>query len=146
MTVAILTALALAVADLLFACGYWRASRGVPAVRVLQNIAAGILGKRAFLGGGEAALLGVLLHCFIMFAMVGAYYLACRRFAPLLARPWLFGGLYGALLFVVMNLLVVPLSAVPKAPLVPTWIVCSIAMHIIIGLAIALSARRAFRV
>jgi hypothetical protein len=38
---------------------------------------------------------------------------------------------------------VVPLSAVPKTPVPTSWIVSSIVVHVIIGLVIALSLRRA---
>jgi len=137
--------LLLATADLLFACTYWHTLFGVPPSRIAQNIASGLLGKRAFLGGGNTVGLGVLLHYAMMTAMVGAYYLATARIAALVRRPWLYGPLYGAALFIVMNLIVVPLSAVPKPPVVMSWVASSIVVHVLIGLAIALSARRASR-
>ncbi|GGA47414.1 hypothetical protein [Dyella nitratireducens] len=140
---AVLVALALATADLLFACTFWQALYHVPPLRIMQNIAAGLLGKRAFLGGSSTVVLGALLHYAIMGVMVGVYYLASRRRRVLIERPWLYGSLYGLVLFVVMNLIVVPLSAAPKAPVVLSWIVSSIVVHVFIGLVIALSARRA---
>lgn len=139
---AVFVTLALATADLLFACTFWHALYRVPPTRLMQNIAAGLLGKRAFLGGGRSMALGVLLHYAMMGAMVGVYYLASRRTAVLAERPWLYGSLYGAALFVVMNLIVVPLSAAPKAPVVPSWIASSIVVHVLIGLVIALSIPR----
>lgn len=135
----------LASADLLFACTYWRALHGVPPARIAQNIAAGLLGMRAFAGGSGTVALGVLLHYGIMAVMVGVYYLAARRMAALSERPWLFGALYGVMLFIVMNLLVLPLSAVPKVPVMPGWIASSVVVHVIIGLVIALTARHAMR-
>lgn len=137
--------LALASADLLFAGTYWHTLYGVPPARTVQNIASGLLGKRAFAGGNGTVLLGAVLHYAIMAAMVAAYYVAAERIKGLVDRPWLYGTLYGVVLFVVMNLVVVPLSAMPKAPVVPSWIVSSIVVHVVIGLAIALSARRAFQ-
>ncbi|HKT28135.1 hypothetical protein [Dyella sp.] len=139
----VLVIVALATADLLFACSFWHALYRVPPVRILQNIAAGLLGKRAFLGGGGTVALGALLHYAIMSVMVGVYYLASRRVDGLFERPWLYGCLYGLGLFVVMNLIVVPLSAVPKTPVPASWVVSSIVVHVIIGLVIALSLRRA---
>lgn len=140
---AVLVTLALATADLLFACTFWRTLYQVPPGRIMQNIAAGLLGKSAFAGGGQTKALGVLLHYAIMGVMVGVYYLASRRMPGLIQRPWLYGCLYGVALFVVMNLIVVPLSAAPKAPVVASWIASSVVVHVIIGMAIALSARRA---
>jgi len=133
----------LATADLLFACAYWRVLHGVPPWRIPQNIAAGLLGMRAFAGGGSMVALGVLLHYGIMAAMVGVYHAVARRVTMLIARPWLFGLLYGAVLFIVMNLIVLPLSAAPKTPVAPDWIASNIAVHVLIGWVIALSARRA---
>jgi hypothetical protein len=135
--------LVLATADLLFACMFWDALHGVPPMRIFQGIAAGLLGKSAFLGGGSTAALGVVLHYAIMGVMVGVYHLACRRIAVLNGRPWLYGSLYGLVLYAVMNLIVVPLSAAPKAPLLPSWIASSIVVHVMIGIGIALSVRRA---
>jgi hypothetical protein len=80
-----------------------------------------------------------------MAAMVGVYYAAARRLVALVQRPWLYGLLYGAGLFIVMNLIVVPLSAVPKQPVVMSWVVSSVVVHLLIGIAIAVSARRASR-
>jgi uncharacterized membrane protein YagU involved in acid resistance len=140
-SVAVATLL-LATVDLLFACSYWHTLFGVPASRVMQNVAAGLLGKRAFLGGGNTVAMGVLLNYGIMAVMVSVYYVVARRVAALVQRPWLCGALYGATLYIVMNLIVVPLSAVPKPPVVVSWIVSSIVLHLIIGIAIAFSARR----
>ncbi|RUL70978.1 hypothetical protein [Dyella choica] len=142
---AVFVTLVLATADLMFACTFWRELYGVPPMRILQGIAAGLLGKRAFLGGGSTAALGGLLHYVIMGGMVAAYYLVSRRATALTERPWSYGSLYGLALFVVMNLIVVPLSAMPKTPPVPSWIASSIVIHVVIGLTIALSARRAGR-
>ncbi|WP_333679046.1 hypothetical protein [Dyella sp.] len=139
---AALVIVVLATADLLFACSFWYALYRVPPMRILQNIAAGLLGKRAFLGSGTIAL-GALLHYVIMSVMVSVYYLASRRVDALVEQPWLYGCLYGVGLFVVMNLIVVPLSAVPKTPVPTSWVASSIVVHVIIGLVIALSLRRA---
>jgi hypothetical protein len=137
--------LALASADLLFAGTYWHSLYGVPPSRTVQNIASGLLGKRAFAVGNGTVLLGALLHYAIMGAMVATYYVMAGKMKGLVERPWLYGLLYGVVLFIVMNLVVVPLSAMPKAPVVPSWIVSSVVVHVIIGLAIALTARHAFR-
>lgn len=139
-----LVTLVLATADLLFAGTYWNAMFGVPPSRIAQNIASGLLGKRSFVGGGNTVMLGVLLHYAMMAVMVGVYYAAACRLGMLVQRPWLYGALYGVLLFIVMNLIVVPLSAVPKAPVVMSWVISSVVVHVIIGLVIALCARRAY--
>ncbi len=90
--------------------------RGVAPVRILQSIASGLLGREAYQGGLPTAALGMLLHFFIAFVVVAVYYLAGRRLSFLASRPWLFGPLYGLLVYAVMNLVVLPLSAAVTGP------------------------------
>jgi uncharacterized membrane protein YagU involved in acid resistance len=76
-----------------------------------QMIAAGLLGEQQALGGGlEAAMLGALLHFAISIAAAALYLWAALRY-PALIRHWLVGGVvFGVLAYLVMNLVVVPLS------------------------------------
>lgn len=130
--------------DIIYACGFWWLKSGVPPVRILQSIAAGLLGKASFAGGAPTAALGFVLHYFIATSMSVVYYLVSRTWLALRHRPWLYGAAYGTLLYVVMNYVVVPLSAARPSPTDPLWVGCSIAVHILlIGIPIALFARRA---
>ncbi|HEX2220659.1 MAG TPA: hypothetical protein VHG35_17810 [Gemmatimonadales bacterium] len=73
-----------------------------------------------------------------------AYYLAARRVPGLARRPVAWGVAYGLLLYVVMNHIVVPLSAAPAGSRDPTWIVLTVAVHAFcIGVPIAWLAGRA---
>jgi hypothetical protein len=85
--------------------------RGVPPVGILQSIASGLLGAAAYQGGLPAAALGLGLHFFIAFGVVCVYVVAGRIWPALHRRPWLFGPLYGVVVYVVMNQVVVPWSA-----------------------------------
>ena len=58
--------------DILFATGFW-ALRGVAPQRILQSVAAGVLGKASFGGGAASAALGLGLHYLIAIAMASAY-------------------------------------------------------------------------
>jgi hypothetical protein len=71
----------------------------------------GLLGLNAYTGGKATAALGLLLHFFIAFVMALVYVRAGRRLPVLIAQPALMGALYGLVLFVVMNFIVIPLSA-----------------------------------
>lgn len=120
-------------------------SRAPPA-RVLQSIAAGLLGKGAFLGGAPTAALGLLLHFIIATVMAAVFVLAAVRLTELVRRPWLWGPLYGIGLYLVMNFIVRPLSAnPPKGPPPIAWISFGdVLSHMVfVGLVIALVARRA---
>lgn len=140
---AVLVTVLLASADLIFAGTFWHQLYGLAPSRLLQNIASGLLGKPAFTGGTSTVLMGALLHYVMMFMMVGAYYLVARRFTGMNNAPWRYGSLYGVLLYIVMNEIVLPLSAAPRTPFVMSWIVSSIVVHWLIGVAIAHGARRA---
>lgn len=131
--------------DLLFAAGFWYLRSAVPPQRILQSIAAGVLGPASFDGGARSAWLGAVLHCFIAIVMALVYWLAARRMPRLVERPWSSGLIYGALLYVAMNGVVVPLSAASPARFNAGWVAASIAMHLLIGLLCAWSARRALR-
>ena len=118
----------------------------VPAQRILQSVAAGVLGKASFQGGVQAAALVLALHVVMTLLLAAAYVLAAQRVTLLVERPWLFGAVYGLLLYGVMNYVVVPLSAAPPStgPKDPLWIGLGVLVHMgFVGLPIALFARRA---
>lgn len=138
--------LALATLDGLFATMWWRLSAGVPWTRVFQTVAAGVLGTERSVAGGEpTAWLGLGLHYAMAMGFVVAYTLLAARADALVRRPLASGALYGLLLYGVMNLVVIPLSAIghlPKFDDVP-WVASSIAMHVVFGLICAFAARQA---
>ena len=130
--------------DLLFACGFWGALRGVPPERILQSIAAGVQGKAAFDGGVDSAMLGAICHYFIATMMVLAYYLASGWLRPLIEHPLRYGAAYGLVLYGVMTYIVVPLSNAPQPTKVYLpWMLASIIMHAVFGVICAGFARRA---
>jgi uncharacterized membrane protein YagU involved in acid resistance len=130
--------------DIAYACIFWSLKRDVPAQRILQSVAAGLLGDASFEGGGATAALGLSLHFLIALSMSVVYYLAARRWPLLRQRPVACGAAYGLLLYVVMNYVVVPLSAAGRGSKDPLWITLSIAVHVLlIGIPIALFTRRA---
>ena len=79
-------------------------------VIVLQSIASGLLGKQAYLGGLPIAALGLVLQ-WMMATLIAAIYMLAARRLPGLIRHWIAWGIaYGAVSFIVMNYVVVPLS------------------------------------
>ncbi len=116
--------------------------RGSTAMRLLQFVASGLLGARAFAGGWPTAALGLALHFVVAFGVVAVFYFTSRRFVMLLEKPVVSGVAYGVIVFAVMNLIIVPLSAAkPRHGLVPDLIQLAIHMFII-GLPTALLVRR----
>jgi hypothetical protein len=117
--------------------------RGVAPSRILQSIASGVLGRAAFTQGTRSAVLGVMLHYFIATTVAAIYIFASRRL-PLSRHPFLWGSLYGGVVYIVMNYVVLPLSKIglrPTPPLVP--LINGVAAIVFcIGVPTALIARR----
>jgi hypothetical protein len=141
--VLLLAAIVAGVLDMALAMTYW-GLHGVPPVRVLQSVASGLLGPSAWAGGAATALLGLLLHLSIACLMVLAYDLVALRLRWLVRRPVLAGPLYGALLYLLMTWVVVPLSAAAQATASASWTVASVLSHVLlVGLPCALFVRAA---
>jgi hypothetical protein len=117
-------------------------SRGSTGTRLLQFVASGLIGQKAFQGGMATAALGLALHFVIAFAVVIAFYIGSQRLAVLRRRPVPSGLIYGMVVFGVMNLLVLPLSAArPRHSLTGDLIQIGIHMFVI-GLPTALLLHR----
>jgi uncharacterized membrane protein YagU involved in acid resistance len=130
--------------DIGYACIFWALKADLPAQRIFQSVAAGLLGEASFEGGAATAVLGLGLHFLIALSMSVVYYLVARRWPLLWQRPLLCGAAYGLLLYVIMNYVVVPLSAAGPGSKNALWIGLSILVHVfLIGIPIALFARRA---
>ncbi|NZA26674.1 hypothetical protein H0E84_09775 [Luteimonas sp. SJ-92] len=131
--------------DLIYICSLW-AAMGVGPLRILHSIAAGWLGRESAIAGGAAtALLGLVSHYAIAFAMACLYGLASRRWPPLVRHPLRYGALYGVALYLSMNFVVVPLSAAGIGPPRWEWMQVShlLAHMLLVGIPCALAARRA---
>jgi hypothetical protein len=122
------------------------ATKGVKPERLLQGIASDLLGLKAFQGGIPIAALGLALHFFIALTAAFVYYLACREFEVLRSEPVIFGSLYGLAVYVVMNHVVLPLSAVAKRPFsLESAVINACILVVCIGLPIALLISRSFQ-
>ena len=130
--------------DIAYAWAFWSLKAGVPAQRIFQSVARGLLGEDAFEGGPATAALGLALHFLIATTMSFAYYAVARRVPLLHRRPVPCGLAYGLLLYGIMNYVVLPLSAAGGGSKDPLWVLLSILVHmVLIGLPIALATRLA---
>ena len=113
-------------------------------VRIPFSIAAGLLGRQAFRGGAPTYVLGVLLHFFIAFSAAAVYYAASRRLSFLREHPLVCGLFYGAAVEEVMNLVVLPLSALhARGPYQLHDLILGLLVHmVVVGLPISFSVRR----
>jgi len=131
--------------DITFALSF-AAYNGTPPQRLLQIVASGLLGKAALAGGLPVAALGLALH-FIMSLLWAAGFMALALWRPLLARHPVAAGIgFGVTVFLVMRLVVLPLSAFPfPVSFKPLATVLDLMSHtLLFGVPIALAARRAW--
>lgn len=119
--------------------------RGARPIRIFQSIAGGLLGRASFSGGVPTALLGIILHFFIAFLIVTTCVVASRWVPLLRARPILSGVFYGIGVYLVMNLVVLPLSAAGKPTFVPVVVLNGVLIHMFgVGVPSCLAARAAY--
>jgi hypothetical protein len=107
-------------------------------------IAAGLLGRRALHGGVGTYVLGVVLHFSIACSAAAVYYAASRSLTFLREHPVVCGLFFGAAVQEVMNLIVLPLSALhARGPYSLHDLILGLVVHmIVIGLPISFSVWR----
>ena len=131
--------------DITYACVFSYVRRSIPPARILQSVASGALGQAAFDGGMPTAALGLLFHFLIALIWAAVYYTASRKLGVLARVPYVFGVVYGLMIFAVMNYAVIPLSAAPfgaPPPSSPAFNIGLLVHMLGIGLPIALATRR----
>lgn len=119
---------------------------GGSAVRVLQFIASGVLGSAALQGGWLAASVGLALH-FVIALGAATVFLGLTRLLPVfLHHPLIAGIAFGLGVFLVMNLVVLPLAGFPGGLPAGWRLVNGLLIHAFgVGLPIAWFASRSAR-
>ena len=112
--------------------------------RMPQGIASGLLGRSALQGGAATWILGLAIHFFIALTMAAVYYAVSRKLPFLVEYPLICGLFYGMGLYLVMNVVVVPLSAIhARAPIERADMIVGLLVHmVLIALPITYSVRR----
>jgi hypothetical protein len=115
-----------------------------PYMSSLQYVASGAIGDSAYAGGLVTALLGLILEFVITIIIAGIFIFSADRIAIL--RRYLIPGslLYGVGVFIVMNFIVLPLSAARALPVPPMWLLIEIILEhiLLIGLPLGMLTRR----
>lgn len=145
-TTVLLSTLTVGILDLVAACVFMRTQRISP-IRVVQMIASGVLGDRAFQETTVSVPLGVTLH-FVIAAALSLFYAVIAQHLPLLLwRPAIAGVLYGLAVHCLMAFIVVPSSRAPRRPFALKRLLVQAVIHIVcVGLPIAeISAHRLAR-
>lgn len=135
--------LLIAALDFAYCLAFW-APHGATATRVLQGVAAGLLGDASYRGGFETVLLGAGLQWLIGASFVLVYAIAARQAPALSQHPYRNGIAYGMALNLVMTRLVVPLSAFPASDVASlAWTLSNVPMFALFGVIAVVFARRA---
>jgi uncharacterized membrane protein YagU involved in acid resistance len=122
----------------------WGLTMGVPPIRILQSVASGALGKASFQMVGRSALLGLSFHFLIAFTAAAVYWIVARLIPWTMQHPVWSGSLYGELVYLFMNFVVVPLSAIHRFPTftLAHTLTGPIGHPLLVGLPIAMIAHR----
>ena len=118
-------------------------SEGKDATKVFQFIASGIFGKEAFTGGPGFALAGLLFHFMIacLFALV--FFLLFPAITRVIKNKVVAGLVYGLLIWLIMNFIVVPSSNAPALPISTVKAVAgAIIVMVCVGLPISFIAHK----
>ncbi|OOV16141.1 DUF1440 domain-containing protein [Flavobacterium sp. LM4] len=114
------------------------------AIKLLQSIASGIFKKEAYEGGSKMAWYGLGLH-FLIAMTFAWFYFVIYPYLPFLKRNTLISGLlYGFFVWIVMNLIVLPIAfpALPEKHLDFPLIISILILMFCIGLPIAFITRK----
>lgn len=96
------------VLDITAACIQVYIERGRTPVRLLQGIAAGLLGRGALNGGLAIAALGLVFHFMMALTVTAVFYGLSRRFPALLRYAVPAGVVYGLIVFSINNFATAP--------------------------------------
>ena len=115
--------------------------RGISFTRLWQGVASGALGPKSFELGSTSALLGLFFHVLIAMTSSFIFNMAARFTPALLAHYIASGVVYGVVVYLVMNLVVIPLSSMPPRPFRLAAAIRQFLIHIFcVGLPISIAA------
>jgi uncharacterized membrane protein YagU involved in acid resistance len=110
---------------------------------ILRAIATGVLGHAAFQGGLPVSLLGLVLQWAMSLLIAAIFVFAARRMSWM-RQQWLLAGLaFGPVVFVVMEYVVVPLSAATKPHFSALSLLENVLAMLLFGLIVSFFARNA---
>ncbi|MEK6153093.1 hypothetical protein WIW50_07530 [Flavobacteriaceae bacterium 3-367] len=108
-------------------------------LQVLQFIASGIYGPTAINGGGYMVLVGFFFHFVIAYTCAIIYFYLHSKTAALRSHKIASGLIFGLGIWLVMNLLILPATNIPKSPFDSGLAAIGIIWHmVLVGVPIAL--------
>lgn len=123
----------------------FNAFRHITPYQIFQYIASGLIDGRSFTMGGASVALGVAIHYAIAMTWTAVFYLLSRRLKILTRQATICGIVYGGVVYIIMNFVVLPMTRVPHARAamtVASRVSGVLALLFCIGLAIALMMKK----
>jgi hypothetical protein len=112
---------------------------------VFKYIASGVFGKEAFSGGWDMIFFGLIFHFLITMAWALFFFLLYPKIQSLSRNKFATGMVYGMVIWLVMNLAVLPLSNVPPGSIgLSAAITGMVVLIVAVGLPIAMVVHKHF--
>jgi len=119
---------------------------GGNAAGVFRYIASGAFGKSAMQGGTEMIFGGLIFHYLIAMSWVALYFFIYPKLSFLKHNKWLSAIIYGAFVWTIMNLIIVPSSQIGWTGFNPLRAAENmLILMVCIGLPASLSANRFYK-
>jgi hypothetical protein len=132
--------------DILSACISAYLSRGTTPATVLKYVASGLFGKEAFAGGAMMPVYGLLIHYIIAYSFTTFFFLVYPSIRFLSKNVILTAILYGIFIYVVMDLIILPVTRAPKGTFrIDKALLAAAILVVAIGLPLSIVARRFFK-
>jgi hypothetical protein len=142
----LLTGLLAGTLDAAAAVVHYMIATGKNPIVIFPYIASGVFGKAAFSGNSIMIFWGFVFHYLIAFIFTIFFFLLYPRVKILAANIFITGLVYGLFAWLVMNLLVLPVSNIPKSTFdLKGAITGVIILMFCIGMPIALMAKNFYK-
>ncbi len=118
---------------------------GKDPVRIFKFIASGVFGKDAFAAGSAMTVWGLVFHFSIALLFAAFFFVIYPQIRRFIRNPVAIGLLYGLLIWLVMNRIVLPISNTPVQPFDPAnAIMGMVVLMVLVGLPISLIVHKHF--
>jgi uncharacterized membrane protein YagU involved in acid resistance len=113
--------------------------------RVFKFVASGLFGKSAFAGGNEMVIYGIIIHLLIAMTFALFYYIIFSKISFFSKNKIIGGLLFGLLVWIIMNLLILPFTNIPHSPIILVGAIKNILILMIcVGLPISLIMQKKY--
>ncbi|WP_214071103.1 hypothetical protein [Mucilaginibacter sp. dw_454] len=114
---------------------------------IFRYISSALFGKAAFAGGPEMIVFGILFHYCFAYLFTAIFYIAYPACISVIKNKYVLAALYGTFTWIIMNLIVVPMSHIGKFPSKPSSIIINaIVLMICFGLPVVLVAAKKLKI